>query len=287
MAKTKRQYDQPSESQRLKTSRYTHGQKELVKSIRWNDITIGVGVAGTGKTSATLETAIRLLNDENSPIERIVYIRANVGLKGEKELGALPGDLREKVDHLSYPVRDNLAEFMGEGEINALFDLGKIEVTPISNLRGRSLSRAVIVLDEAQNCSYHTLKTVITRLGYESKLILIGDPDQCDIDLNNSKWNGFIDKTQSTLTRLKNSIEERQTRLDPLSSAALSLSQLIINSHLLPLLADRSKRLPFSQLAINLQHAKSKNDELAIGIIFFTQHEIVRHPILGQIIDYL
>lgn len=135
------------------------------------------------KSLLTLFNAIQFLNDKDSSIERIIYIRANVDNLEESSLGALPGDLNSKIKPLAYPVLDNLFCFMKECDANLLIDEGKIEVLPLSMLRGRSLNYSFIIVDECQNTSPKTMKTILTRLGQSSKMVLIGDTTQCDTKL--------------------------------------------------------------------------------------------------------
>ena len=158
----------------------TESQRLLVKSIKNNDITIGYGPAGTGKSLISLFTGVQLLNSDSS-IERILYVRANVDSREEKEMGALPGSLADKVKPLAYPVLDNLVQFMGMGEANYLLESGKVEVSPLSMMRGRSLANTFIIVDECQNISAKGMKTILTRLAGGSKMILLGDPEQSDV----------------------------------------------------------------------------------------------------------
>lgn len=157
-------------------------QKQFVKSMKNNQLTIGTGDAGTGKTLLALFTGIQLINNPDSPIEKILYVRANVDDREEKDIGALPGDLLDKVRHLAYPILDNLELFMKPGTIDALLEDERIEVLPYMMMRGRSFHNRFIIIDEAQNLNPKQLKTILTRLGEGSKMTLIGDPTQCDID---------------------------------------------------------------------------------------------------------
>ena len=157
-------------------------QKQFVKSIKQNQLTIGSGCAGTGKTLLALFTAIQLINNPESPIEKVSYIRANVDNREEKEIGALPGDLLEKVRHLAYPILDNLELFMPSGTIEYLISNERIEILPLMMMRGRSFNNRIVIVDECQNIGPSSMKTIMTRICEDSKLVLIGDPDQCDID---------------------------------------------------------------------------------------------------------
>jgi len=165
-------------------------QKQFVKSMKQNQLTVGAGCAGTGKTLLALFTGIQLINNSDSPIEKLIYVRANVDDKEEKEIGALPGDLLEKVRHLAYPILDNLELFMESQTVDYLLEEGRIEVLPFMMMRGRSFNNKFIIIDEAQNVTPKQMKTVLTRCGETSKMILIGDPRQCDI---NPMKNGLQD----------------------------------------------------------------------------------------------
>ncbi|MBD2201754.1 PhoH family protein [Calothrix sp. FACHB-1219] len=155
-------------------------QERYVHSIKNNLITIGIGPAGTGRSLLALYEGCRLINNSNSDIEKIIYLRANVGMEEEKSLGALPGMLSDKVAPLAYPVLDSLIQFMGEGQAKYLVETGKIEVLPIAMVRGRSFANRFIICDECQSCSPHMIKTILTRISYGSKMVLCGDHSQRD-----------------------------------------------------------------------------------------------------------
>lgn len=156
-------------------------QKQYVKSMLTNTVTIATGAAGVGKSLLALHSAIGLMNHPDSPIERIVYVRANLGIKDEESLGAMPGEMEDKTAHLTYPVRDNLCEFMQKGQVDALFEYEKITVLPVSYLRGRSLANTFVIVDESQNLRMKSIKAALTRISHGSKLALIGDTDQSDL----------------------------------------------------------------------------------------------------------
>jgi len=157
-------------------------QKQFVKSMKQNQLTVGAGCAGTGKTLLALFTGIQLINNPDSPIEKLTYIRANIDDREEKDLGALPGDLLDKVRHLAYPILDNLELFMESQTVEYLLVEERIEILPFMMMRGRSFNNRFIIIDEAQNVTPKQMKTVLTRCGETSKMVLIGDPNQCDID---------------------------------------------------------------------------------------------------------
>lgn len=160
----------------------TYNQKLFVKSIAQNKYTFGLGMAGCGKTLLALYEGIRSLNHPDSLIDKIYYVRANIdGTDEEVEVGTPPGEVADKVSHLAMPVYDSCREFMRDSDAKALFTFGKIEVLPCAFLRGRSFSNAYIIVDEAQNLTKRKVKTALTRLSHDSKMVLTGDPDQCDL----------------------------------------------------------------------------------------------------------
>ena len=155
----------------------TFKQKQYVKAIQKHDITFGIGPAGTGKTFLAAVLAVKaLLSDE---CERIILTRPAVEA-GEK-LGFLPGDLQEKVNPFLRPLYDALYEFIDAEKIPDLMERGKIEVAPLAYMRGRTLSNAFVIVDEAQNTTPAQLKMVLTRLGFNSKMVVTGDITQTDL----------------------------------------------------------------------------------------------------------
>ena len=168
LAKTKR-----GELIRAKTFK----QKQYIKAIQKHDITFGIGPAGTGKTFLAAVLAVKaLLNDE---CDRLILTRPAVEA-GEK-LGFLPGDLQEKVNPFLRPLYDALYEFIAAEKIPELMERGKIEVAPLAYMRGRTLSNAFVIVDEAQNTTPAQLKMVLTRLGFNSKMVVTGDITQTDL----------------------------------------------------------------------------------------------------------
>lgn len=155
----------------------TFKQQQYIKMIHKHDITFGIGPAGTGKTFLAAVIAVQaLLKDE---CDRLILTRPAVEA-GEK-LGFLPGDLQQKVDPFLRPLYDALYEFIDPAKIPELMEKGKIEVAPLAYMRGRTLSNAFVIVDEAQNTTPAQLKMVLTRLGYGSKMIVTGDITQTDL----------------------------------------------------------------------------------------------------------
>ncbi len=155
----------------------TVGQKEYVTAIKKNTITFGVGPAGTGKTYLAVCLAVAAFKSKET--EKIILTRPAVEA-GEK-LGFLPGDLQTKVDPYLRPLYDALQEMFGLETYAKLLEKGAIEVAPLAYMRGRTLSNAFVILDEAQNCTREQMKMFLTRLGEGSKMVVTGDLTQTDL----------------------------------------------------------------------------------------------------------
>ena len=155
----------------------TLGQQQYVQAIRDHDLTFAIGPAGTGKTYLAMALAVVAL--KNKEIERIVLTRPAVEA-GEK-LGFLPGDLTQKVDPYLRPLYDALYDFMGVDSYQKLLERGTVEVAPLAYMRGRTLSDSFIILDEAQNTTSEQMKMFLTRLGFNSKVVVTGDVTQTDL----------------------------------------------------------------------------------------------------------
>lgn len=174
----------------------TLGQKLYIDTIRHNSITFGVGPAGTGKTYLAVALAAFALR--NHDVQRIILVRPAVEA-GEK-LGFLPGDMQEKVNPYLRPLFDGLQDMFGPEEFIRLQQKGQIEVAPLAYMRGRTLEKSFIILDEAQNTTVEQIKMFLTRLGFRSKMVINGDVTQ--IDLPPSVKSGLID-AQRVLRHVK------------------------------------------------------------------------------------
>ncbi len=164
----------------------TLGQKQYVDLIRNNDITFGIGPAGTGKTYLAVAMAVRAF--KNDEVNRIILTRPAV--EAGESLGFLPGDMKDKVDPYLRPLYDALFDMLGPDRFNKYLERGTIEVAPLAFMRGRTLDNAFIILDEAQNATSEQMKMFLTRLGFGSKAVVTGDITQ--IDLPKNRKSGLI-----------------------------------------------------------------------------------------------
>ena len=167
----------------------TVGQKAYVDLIKKNTVVFGVGPAGTGKTYLAVCMAVSAFKSKQ--VEKIVLTRPAVEA-GEK-LGFLPGDLQTKVDPYLRPLYDALQELLGLESYGKLMERGAIEVAPLAYMRGRTLSNAFIILDEAQNTTKEQMKMFLTRMGEGSKVVVTGDVTQIDLD---GKPSGLVHATK-------------------------------------------------------------------------------------------
>lgn len=162
-------------------------QRLLVDAYAENDLLFAVGPAGSGKTYTAIALAVRAL--KNKEVRRIVLSRPAVEA-GEK-LGFLPGDMKEKIDPYLQPLYDALQDMLPDSKLNEFMEKGIIQIAPLAFMRGRTLSDAVVILDEAQNTTVQQLKMFLTRLGLGGKMIVTGDLTQ--IDLPTSQKSGLRD----------------------------------------------------------------------------------------------
>jgi phosphate starvation-inducible protein PhoH and related proteins len=153
------------------------GQAAYVKALRENDLVFGLGPAGTGKTYLAVAAAVDLLM--SGRVERIVLSRPAV--EAGERLGFLPGDLRDKVDPYLRPLFDALHDMLPADQLARRLGTGEIEVAPLAFMRGRTLSHAFVILDEAQNTTPVQMKMFLTRLGETSRMVVTGDPTQVDL----------------------------------------------------------------------------------------------------------
>jgi phosphate starvation-inducible PhoH-like protein len=155
----------------------TSGQHRFIRSIEDATLTFGIGPAGTGKTYLAVVMAVRALKRRD--IARVILSRPAV--EAGERLGFLPGDLREKFDPYMRPLFDALGELLDDAAVNKYMERGTLEVAPLAFMRGRTLSDAFVILDEAQNATDDQLKMFLTRLGSGSKMVVTGDVTQIDL----------------------------------------------------------------------------------------------------------
>ncbi|MDP4083470.1 MAG: PhoH family protein [Bacillota bacterium] len=155
----------------------TLGQRTYVTAIKENDLVFGIGPAGTGKTYLAVVMAVNAL--KNGRVNKIILTRPAV--EAGESLGFLPGDLKEKVDPYLRPLYDALHEILGAEHTQRLIERGTIEIAPLAYMRGRTLDDAFVILDEAQNTTHAQMKMFLTRLGFNSKMVITGDQSQIDL----------------------------------------------------------------------------------------------------------
>jgi phosphate starvation-inducible protein PhoH and related proteins len=155
----------------------TAGQKEYVESIDKNTIVFGIGPAGTGKTYLAMAKAVQAL--QRKEVSRIILTRPAV--EAGERLGFLPGTLSEKIDPYLRPLFDALHEMLDPDAVPRMIATGTIEVAPLAYMRGRTLNDSFIILDEAQNTTAEQMKMFLTRLGFNSKMVVTGDITQVDL----------------------------------------------------------------------------------------------------------
>ena len=164
----------------------TTGQREYLQQIAQHDIVVGIGPAGTGKTYLAVAAAVDALSRKR--VRRIVLARPAV--EAGENLGFLPGDLQEKVDPYLRPLYDALEDMMPRDRVQKALETRVIEIAPLAYMRGRTLSDAFVILDEAQNATGMQMKMFLTRLGVNSRAIITGDKTQ--IDLSNREDSGLL-----------------------------------------------------------------------------------------------
>jgi phosphate starvation-inducible PhoH-like protein len=164
----------------------TANQRKLVKETEKNDLVFAVGPAGTGKTYTAVALAVRAL--KNREVKRIILTRPAV--ESGENLGFLPGDLKEKLDPYMQPLYDGLRDMIPAEKLMEMLESGVIQIAPLAFMRGRTLDKCFVILDEAQNATESQLKMFLTRMGKSAKFVLTGDPTQ--IDLPKRQASGLI-----------------------------------------------------------------------------------------------
>jgi phosphate starvation-inducible PhoH-like protein len=168
----------------------TAAQDSYITALKNHELVFGIGPAGTGKTWLAVAQAAQLF--ERKEVDRIILSRPAV--EAGERLGFLPGDLREKVDPYLRPIYDALYDLMDARVVERALQAGEIEIAPLAFMRGRTLTNAAIILDEAQNTTSMQMKMFLTRLGENSRMIITGDPSQ--VDLPNGQTSGLAEATK-------------------------------------------------------------------------------------------
>ena len=170
----------------------TPTQALYLKALESNDVVFGIGPAGTGKTYLAVAAAVAALRSKK--VDRIILVRPAV--EAGESLGFLPGDMQEKVDPYLRPMYDALADLMSYDKMRRFLEMGVIEIAPLAFMRGRTLSNAYVILDEAQNTTVRQMKMFLTRMGVNSRAVITGDLTQ--IDLRSPETSGLV-KIQAIL----------------------------------------------------------------------------------------
>ena len=199
----------------------TANQQKLVKDFETNDLLFAIGPAGSGKTYTAIALAVRSL--KNREIKKIILSRPAVEA-GEK-LGFLPGDMKEKIDPYLQPLYDALQDMLPAAKLREYMENGTIQIAPLAFMRGRTLSDAVVILDEAQNSTTMQIKMFLTRMGLNTKIIVTGDTTQ--IDLPYAQKSGLID----ALEVLKNTKGIAKVEFDKGDIVRHKLVQRIVEAH--------------------------------------------------------
>ena len=168
----------------------TPGQMEYIRSILGYDLVFALGPAGTGKTYLAMACGVSFL--KKGRVSRIILTRP--AKEAGESLGFLPGDMYEKLSPYLRPLYDALYEMMEPERIEEYLDTGVIEVAPLAYMRGRTLNSSFIILDEAQNCTFEQLKMFLTRIGFDSKVVVTADPSQSD--LSSGKPQGLLESVE-------------------------------------------------------------------------------------------
>jgi len=174
-----------SKSRHGKVTGRGKSQQQYLEQIRTNDLTLGVGPAGTGKTYLAVASAVEAL--DNDLVDRLILVRPAV--EAGERLGFLPGDLAQKIDPYLRPMYDALFEMMGQQKVAKCIERNVIEIAPLAYMRGRTLNDSFIILDEAQNTTIDQMKMFLTRIGFGSKAVVTGDITQ--VDLPREKTSGL------------------------------------------------------------------------------------------------
>lgn len=173
-------YTNPFNGIKINVIPKTENQKKLVDAINKNEIIIASGFPGTGKTFLACAEALKLLKNPDLNFKKIILVKSVTTLKDE-DIGFLKGTMDEKMEPFMDSFLDNFIKIIGEPITNRLREMGFIQIKPIAYVRGRSIDNSIIIIDEAQNISLDNMRTLMTRIGENSKMIILGDVKQKDI----------------------------------------------------------------------------------------------------------
>ena len=199
----------------------TANQRKMISEIEKNDMLFAIGPAGTGKTYTAVAIAVKSLKDRE--VKRIIFTRPAV--EGGENLGFLPGDLKEKLDPYMQPIYDALFDMIPIERLNEYIENGTIQIAPLAFMRGRTLDKAFVILDEGQNSTEQQMKMFLTRMGKSAKFIITGDETQ--IDLPRNQKSGLI----NAITTLKDIKDISFVTLDGNDVIRHKLVKDIINAY--------------------------------------------------------
>ena len=168
-------------------------QKRLVQCLQRSELVFALGSAGTGKTYLSVAYGLKCLLE--GMVKKLVLVRPAV--EAGENLGFLPGDMKDKVDPYMMPLYDALYDIIDKPKVNQLIELNKIEIAPLAFMRGRTLARCFVVLDEAQNATCEQMKMFLTRLGESSRMAITGDPTQVDLVRQKSGLRDAVERLRS------------------------------------------------------------------------------------------
>ena len=199
----------------------TANQRKMISEIEKNDMLFAIGPAGTGKTYTAVAVAVKSLKDKE--VKRIIFTRPAV--EAGENLGFLPGDLKEKLDPYMQPIYDALFDMIPIERLNEYIENGTIQIAPLAFMRGRTLDKAFVILDEGQNSTEQQMKMFLTRMGRSAKFIITGDETQ--IDLPRNQKSGLI----NAITTLKDIKDISFVTLDGNDVIRHKLVKDIINAY--------------------------------------------------------
>lgn len=194
-------------------------QRRLLEAVDKRNLVVAVGPAGTGKTFLAIAKAVEAL--EERKVSRIILSRPAV--EAGESLGFLPGALEDKLAPYLRPLYDCLSDRLGNKRLKTYLAEGIIEIAPVAYMRGRTLNNAFIVIDEAQNCTYGQLKMLLTRLGWQSTMVMTGDPDQTDLLPGMSGLGQVADRLSALDDIAVIRLEDRDIVRHPLVAAMLTV----------------------------------------------------------------